>query len=103
MSALRELAQRRAYECRLSPDRALRSLDEAHEFLRDRGLLKEGFAADVVALDLAKVKDVSTFADPVHYSEGFPYVVVNGQLAVDDGKITAVRPGRILLGPGAKK
>jgi hypothetical protein len=39
MSALRELAQRRAYECRLSPDRALRSLDEAHEFLRDRGLL----------------------------------------------------------------
>nr|MDQ3823898.1 hypothetical protein [Actinomycetota bacterium] len=39
MPSLEELQRRRAYECRLTPDRALRSLDEAHEFLRDRGLL----------------------------------------------------------------
>jgi hypothetical protein len=39
MSRLQELQERRAYECRLTPDRALRSLDEAEEFLRDRGLL----------------------------------------------------------------
>lgn len=81
--------------------RKMTSLPAARAQLRDRGLLKEGFAADVVALDLAKVKDVSTFADPLHYSEGFPYVVVNGQIVVDEGKITPSRPGRILLGPGA--
>ena len=39
MSRLQELQDRRAYECRLTPDRALRSLDEAEAFLRDRGLL----------------------------------------------------------------
>src|SRR5918912_2548601 len=39
MSRLQELHARRAYECRLTPDRALRSIDEAEEFLRDRGLL----------------------------------------------------------------
>ena len=39
MSRLQELQERRAYECRLTPDRALRSIDEAEEFLRDRGLL----------------------------------------------------------------
>src|SRR5438876_9101157 len=39
MSRLQELQERRAYECRLTPDRALRTLDEAEEFLRDRGLL----------------------------------------------------------------
>ena len=45
----------------------------------------------------------STFADPVHYSSGFPYVAVNGTLVVDGGKITAARPGRVLLGPGAAR
>jgi hypothetical protein len=39
MSRLQELRERRAYECRLTPDRALRTLDEAEAFLRDRGLL----------------------------------------------------------------
>ena len=39
MTRLAELEQRRAYECRLTPDRALRTLDEAEEFLRNRGLL----------------------------------------------------------------
>jgi len=39
VQSLQELQERRAYECRLTPDRALRSLDEAEEFLRDRGLL----------------------------------------------------------------
>src|SRR5919199_3534685 len=39
MSRLQELQERRAYECRLTPDRALETLDEAEEFLRDRGLL----------------------------------------------------------------
>ena len=44
MTALADLEERRAYECRLTPGRALETLDEAEEFLRDRGLLKIGRA-----------------------------------------------------------
>lgn len=83
--------------------RKMTSLAAARAGLRDRGLLKEGFPADFVAFDLARVKAVSTYADPLHYSEGFPYVAVNGALVVDGGKITAERPGQALLGPGAKR
>ncbi|HTS02462.1 MAG TPA: hypothetical protein VMN04_08060 [Thermoanaerobaculia bacterium] len=49
------------------------------------------------------MKAVSTYADPLHYSEGFPYVAVNGRLVVDGGRITASRPGKALLGPGAAR
>ena len=77
------------------------SASRAH--IWDRGLLRPGMAADVVALDLANVKVNSTFENPVHYSSGFPYVAVNGALVVDGGHITAARPGRIVLGPGAAR
>ena len=83
--------------------RKMTSFAAARAGLRDRGVLKEGFPADLVAFDLAKVKAVSTYADPLHYSEGFPYVAVNGALVVDEGRITAARPGKALLGPGAAR
>lgn len=82
--------------------RKMTSFPAARAQLRDRGVLKEGMAADVVAFDPATVRDVSTFEDPLHYSTGFRWVAVNGQLVVDDGKITGARPGRILYGPGFK-
>jgi N-acyl-D-aspartate/D-glutamate deacylase len=66
----------------------------------DRGIVKPGMAADVVAFDPEKVRERSTYADPLHYSEGIPYVCVNGKLVVDGGKITNARPGRPLMGPG---
>jgi N-acyl-D-aspartate/D-glutamate deacylase len=68
--------------------------------LVDRGIVKPGMAADVVAFDPEKVRERSTYADPLHYSEGIPYVCVNGELVVDGGRITASRPGRPLMGPG---
>jgi N-acyl-D-amino-acid deacylase len=68
--------------------------------LQDRGLVRPGMMADLVAFDPDTVRDVATFADPLHYSEGIPYVAVNGQLVVDGGTITAARPGRSLKGPG---
>ena len=83
--------------------RKMTSLSAARAHLWDRGVLREGMAADVVALDLANVKVNSTYVDPLHYSGGFPYVAVNGALVVDGGKITDARPGQILLGPGAEK
>jgi N-acyl-D-amino-acid deacylase len=83
--------------------RKMTSFPTARAQLADRGLLKVGMAADLVAFDPRTVRDVSTFADPIHYSVGFRYVAVNGALAVDGGKITAARPGRILRGPGNKR
>ena len=83
--------------------RKMTSLSAARAGLRDRGILKAGLAGDVVAFDPVRVKAVSTYADPLHYSEGFPYVAVNGVLVVDGGKITAERPGQPLLGPGRKR
>jgi dihydroorotase/N-acyl-D-amino-acid deacylase len=80
--------------------RKMTSFAAARAGLKNRGLLKEGFPADLVAFDLAKVKAVSTYADPLRYSEGFPYVAVNGALVVDGGRITSERPGRALRGPG---
>lgn len=80
--------------------RKMTSFAAARAGLRDRGILREGFPADLVAFDLAKVKAVSTYADPLRYSEGFPYVAVNGALVVDAGRITPERPGRALRGPG---
>jgi dihydroorotase/N-acyl-D-amino-acid deacylase len=68
--------------------------------LHDRGVLRPGMRADLVAFDPQQVRERSTYADPNHYSEGIPYVAVNGVLVVDEGKITSARPGRILRGPG---
>jgi N-acyl-D-aspartate/D-glutamate deacylase len=71
--------------------------------LADRGVLRPGMRADLVAFDPETVRERSTYADPSHYSEGIPYVAVNGALVVDEGRITSARPGRILRGPGYRR
>ena len=80
--------------------RKMTSLPASRMRLHDRGLLRPGMAADLVAFDPLTVHERSTYTDPLHYSEGVPYVVVNGRLVVDEGQITSARPGRILRGPG---
>lgn len=82
--------------------RKMTSLPASRMRFADRGLLRPGFAADLVVFDPRTVRENSTYTDPLHYSEGIPYVAVNGQLVVDGGKITSARPGRILRGPGYK-
>lgn len=82
--------------------RKMTSLPAARMHLNDRGLLRPGMAADIVAFNPETVRERSTYADPNHYSEGFEYVMVNGELVVDGGKITDARPGRPILGPGAR-
>ena len=64
--------------------------------LRDRGLLREGLAADLVIFDPARVEDKSTYIKPHQYSAGFDVVMVNGKIVVDDGKLTGARPGQPL-------
>jgi dihydroorotase/N-acyl-D-amino-acid deacylase len=80
--------------------RKMTSLPASRMGLADRGIIRPGMAADIVAFDPATVRERSTYADPLHYSEGIPYVSVNGTLVVDGGRITAARPGRALKGPG---
>jgi N-acyl-D-amino-acid deacylase len=63
---------------------------------RDRGLIREGMAADIVIFDPTKVQDKSTFDQPHQYSEGFEVVLVNGKVVVEDGKLNDTRAGRIL-------
>ena len=80
--------------------RKMTSLPAARMRLSDRGIVRAGMAADLVAFDPETVAARATYADPLHYSAGIPYVAVNGQLVVDGGVITAARPGRALRGPG---
>ena len=50
--------------------------------------------ADITIFNPATVRDVSTFVDPTHYSQGVEHVLVNGKAVVSGGKITERRPGR---------
>lgn len=63
---------------------------------RDRGLLRDGFAADLVLFDAGQVQDRATFQQPHQYSAGFDLVLVNGRPVVENGKVTGERPGRIV-------
>jgi N-acyl-D-amino-acid deacylase len=65
--------------------------------LRDRGMVREGFHADLVVLDLEKVADKATFFEPHQYSEGVDYVFVNGQALVEAGRSTGQLAGKVLL------
>jgi dihydroorotase/N-acyl-D-amino-acid deacylase len=82
--------------------RKMTSLPAARLRLSDRGLLRPGMAADVVAFDPLAVRERATYEDPNQYSEGIPYVAVNGLLVVDEGRLTDARPGRPIRGPGYK-
>lgn len=64
--------------------------------LRDRGRIEEGLAADITIFDPDLIIDTSTFAQPVRYPIGIEYVLVNGTLAVDLGRLTGALPGRVL-------
>jgi len=68
--------------------------------LKDRGLLKEGMAADIVIFDEAEVNDKATFENPHQYSVGFKFIIVNGQLVMENSQTTGVRSGKALFGPG---
>jgi len=83
--------------------RRMTSLPAQKFQLKDRGLLREGFAADIVIFDENEVKDVSTFEKPHAYSKGFHFVIVNGVLTVDNEKHLGVRAGQALYGPGYHK
>ena len=65
--------------------------------LRDRGLIKVGFAADLVIFDEKKIADTATFENPHQFPIGITYVLVNGKTAVTDGKSTKAFSGMALV------
>jgi N-acyl-D-amino-acid deacylase len=67
----------------------------------DRGLLRPGFAADLVIFDESTIGDRATFDNPHQYGAGISYVIVNGELVFTDGAMTIARPGAALRGAGA--
>ena len=69
--------------------------------LKDRGLLKEGMAADIVIFDESEVNDKASFENPHQYSVGFKFVIVNGQLEIENTQLTGIRNGRALYGPAS--
>lgn len=61
--------------------------------LRDRGMLKVGYKADLLIWDANTIEDNATYADPHRYATGIDYVIVNGVLVIDKGANTNARPG----------
>ena len=66
--------------------------------LADRGVIRSGAFADLVAFDPTTVADQATFEDPHQYPVGIPLVVVNGQVTLRDGEQTGARAGRAIRG-----
>jgi N-acyl-D-amino-acid deacylase len=68
--------------------------------VRDRGLLRPGYWADITVFDPEKVSDRATYEKPHQYAVGIPYVLVNGEIVLQKDRITSALPGRIIRGPG---
>jgi N-acyl-D-amino-acid deacylase len=82
--------------------RKFSALPAQREHLVDRGVLKLGMWADVVVFDADTIHEVATFEDPNQLSIGMKYVLVNGALVIDMGKMTGALPGQVIHGPGFK-
>ena len=64
--------------------------------LTDRGLLRNGFRADVAVFEPARIADQSTYPEPHRYAIGVSTVIVNGAVVIDGGDHTGALPGRVL-------
>jgi len=70
--------------------------------LRDRGQLRDGFAADVVVFDPATVGETNSFEKPKSYARGVDYVLVNGGIVIDNGVHSGAKPGRAIRSAAAQ-
>jgi N-acyl-D-amino-acid deacylase len=80
--------------------RRMTSLPAQKFGLSDRGLIKEGMAADILVFNENEVRDLATFEHPHAYSKGFSYVIVNGRLVVENEIHLGTRSGQVLKGGG---
>src|SRR6476646_781804 len=82
--------------------RKITSLPAQRERLAGRGLIKEGFFADITIFDPGSIIDKATYTQPAQLAEGVKYVIVNGQMAFENEKATGVMAGKPLKGQGVK-
>lgn len=71
--------------------------------LKERGLIKEGMYADITIFNENEFEDKATFAEPHRFSQGLKYVIVNGELVVENEKHNSKHPGMIIYGRGKNK
>lgn len=83
--------------------RRMTSLPATNLRIARRGQLKPGFHADVVIFNPQTIRDNATFEMPHQYATGMRDVFVNGVPVLRDGEHTGATPGRVVLGPGAKR
>lgn len=76
--------------------RSMTSLPAAVFGMKDRGVIREGAAADIAVFDPARVRDRATYTDPHQMAEGMDYVLVNGVPVISEGRFTDARPGKVL-------
>jgi N-acyl-D-amino-acid deacylase len=74
--------------------RKMTSLPAQSFGLKNRGLIQEGYAADILLIDENTATDQATFEQPHQYAKGFEYVIVNGQLVISKGQLTGTLPGK---------
>jgi N-acyl-D-amino-acid deacylase len=82
--------------------RKLAALPAENLKLDRRGMLRQGYFADVVVFDPAKIQDHATYEKPHQYATGVMHVFVNGGHVLKDGEHTGAKPGRVVRGPGWK-
>ncbi|MFD2935986.1 N-acyl-D-amino-acid deacylase family protein [Spirosoma flavum] len=80
--------------------RRMTSLPAQRFRLTDRGLLRPGYAADIVLFDEKTITDRATYDQPHAYTTGISWVLVNGTPVVENSRHTGQRPGQLLMGPG---
>lgn len=83
--------------------RKLTSLPASNLKIKNRGMIKKGWFADVVIFDPGKITDNATFEKPQQYATGVKDVIVNGVRVIKDGEPTGATPGRFVRGPGWKQ
>jgi N-acyl-D-amino-acid deacylase len=82
--------------------RKLTSLPANNMKIQRRGMLKNGYFADIVVFDPQKICDHATYSNPHQYSTGVTDVFVNGAQVIKNGEHTGLLPGRVVRGPGYK-
>ena len=83
--------------------RKMTSLPAQSGHIQDRGLLRAGMYADIVIFNPDTITDKATYKNPHQFPEGIPYVIVNGQIAVENSVHTGALPGKVLRGLGYRK
>lgn len=62
----------------------------------DRGWIKEGYIADIAVIDLRHIETPTSISNPHQYCSGVEYLVINGELVIDEGNFTGVKPGQVI-------